>query len=160
VTVRQAVRADLFEVSRIERASFPQPWPLSAFERFLGEPGFLVAVDEDAASGGGLQRTVFGYVVSDPVPNHGQPVGHVKDIAVHPRRRGEGIGATLLARALDALATHGATTAKLEVRPSNAVARALYDDFGFDHLQTVRGYYDDGEDALIYVRRLDAAPEA
>ncbi|MFB6121534.1 MAG: GNAT family N-acetyltransferase [Halobacteriaceae archaeon] len=160
VSVRQAVRADLFEVYRIEKDSFPQPWPFSAFERFLGEPGFLVATDDEASGDGPVQRTVLGYVVADCVRNHGQPFGHVKDIAVHPQRRGEGVGAALLARALDALRRQGATTAKLEVRPSNEAARSLYADFGFDRLRTVPGYYDDGEDALVYVRPLGADSEA
>ncbi|PSQ34170.1 ribosomal-protein-alanine N-acetyltransferase RimI [Halobacteriales archaeon QS_9_70_65] len=44
--VREAVRADLLEVFRIEKRSFAQPWPYAAFEGFLGEPGFLVADDE------------------------------------------------------------------------------------------------------------------
>jgi len=156
VSVRQAVRADLFEVYRIEKDSFPQPWPFSAFERFLEEPGFLVAIADDAgdAGDGGIQRTVLGYVVADCVRTHGQPFGHVKDIAVHPRRRGEGVGATLLSRALDALRRQGAATVKLEVRPSNEAARALYEDFGFDRLRVVPSYYDDGEDAHVYVRPL------
>ncbi len=41
--IRPAERADLLAVVRIEDESFSQPWPYDAFERFLGEPGFLVA---------------------------------------------------------------------------------------------------------------------
>jgi ribosomal-protein-alanine N-acetyltransferase len=92
--VRPASRADLLEVFRIEQAAFPQPWPYGAFEGFLGQEGFLVAADDTG---------VVGYVVADTVPNHGRPLGHVKDIAVHPDRRGEGLGATLLERALEVL---------------------------------------------------------
>ena len=158
VTVREAMRADLFEVYRIEKDAFPQPWPFSAFERFLGEQGFLVAETTDSIDDS-LERAVVGYVVADCVRNHGEPFGHVKDIAVRARQRGEGVGATLLGQALDALRRQGAATAKLEVRPSNEAARALYADFGFDRLRTVPGYYDDGEDALVYVRPL-ADPEA
>jgi ribosomal-protein-alanine N-acetyltransferase len=146
VAVRGAERADLLAVFRIEKASFPQPWPFSAFEGFLGEPGFLVAHDETE------QQPVVGYVVADRVATQGRAGGHVKDLAVHPDRRGEGIGATLLAHGLGRLGEQGVGTVKLEVRPSNEPARSLYADFGFEYERTVPGYYDDGEDALVLTR--------
>lgn len=145
--LRRAERADLLAVFRIESASFPQPWPYDAFERFLGTPGFLVAE---------LDRQVVGYVIADVVRNHGSPVGHVKDLAVHPDRRGLGVGSSLLSAALSAIATSGARSVRLEVRESNAPARRLYRRFGFDPLRRVSDYYDDGEDALVMVRELPA----
>jgi len=142
--IRRAERADLLAVYRLEQAAFPQPWPFSAFEQYLGEPGFLVAVD------GG----VVGYVVADFVSNHGRPTGHVKDIAVRRDRRGEGIGTQLLTRGLAVLAQRGATSVKLEVREGNDRAIDLYRRQEFVHRRTVSGYYDDGEDALVLVRPL------
>jgi ribosomal-protein-alanine N-acetyltransferase len=160
VQIRQAVQADLLAVLRIERASFDQPWPFSAFERYLGEPGFLVAIEgEESGDPSGEQEaagTVVGYIVANLVPNHGQPFGHVKDIAVHPDHRGEGVGARLLERGLHILEFGGARSVKLEVRASNDRAVSLYRDFGFEYLRTVPRYYDDGEDALILVVDLDA----
>jgi len=144
-TVRQAVAADLLAVYRIEKASFPQPWPFSAFERYVGEPGFLVADIEDG---------VAGYVVADSVPNHGRPLGHVKDIAVHPDRRGEGLGTKLLRRVLGVLDAEGVASVKLEVRDSNDGAMELYRDFGFVHRRTIPRYYDNGDDALVMVADL------
>ena len=141
--VRPASRADLLEVFRIEQAAFPQPWPYGAFEGFLGQEGFLVAADDAG---------VVGYVVADTVPNHGTPLGHVKDIAVREDRRGEGIGAGLLERALGVLSAQGVGSVKLEVRQSNTRARALYRQYGFVHRRTVPRYYSDGEDAFVFVR--------
>ncbi|MFW6017868.1 MAG: ribosomal protein S18-alanine N-acetyltransferase [Halapricum sp.] len=149
-TVRQAVRTDLLAVFRIERASFPQPWPYSAFEQFLPAPGFLVAEiggpDEPGRSG------IVGYVVADTVPNHGRPLGHVKDLAVHPDRRGEGVGTQLLGQALAVLDELGVSSVKLEVRAGNERAQSLYERFGFRHVRTIPNYYDDGENALVLVR--------
>jgi ribosomal-protein-alanine N-acetyltransferase len=142
VRVRQAERADLLSVHRIEQAAFPQPWPFDAFEQYLGEPGFLVADD----------GRVLGYVVADSVPNHGRPLGHIKDIAVHDEYRGRGIGSTLLERALGVLASRGVASVKLEVRESNTGARRLYREYDFVHRRTVPRYYSDGEDALVLVR--------
>jgi ribosomal-protein-alanine N-acetyltransferase len=145
LAVRRAVRADLLAVFRIEKRSFPQPWPYAAFEGFLGDPGFLVAETDDG---------VAGYVVADTVPNGGRPLGHVKDIAVHPDCRGRGIGRTLLAQALGVLREARTSRVKLEVRQSNAVALDLYREFGFEVRRTLPRYYDDGEDAYVMVRSL------
>ena len=184
VSIRQAERADLLSVIRIEQAAFPQPWPYQAFEGFLGEPGFLVAVgdgrsaDERAGLDGGGDRgaelggpggvlgpgsgdgegEVRGYVVADVVSDFGRTVGHVKDIAVHPDWRGRGIGSTLLARALSVLEASGARRVKLEVRAGNEAAQALYRTFGFSPNHVVPGYYDDGEDALLFVADLTERP--
>lgn len=140
--IREADRADLLDVLRIEKASFPQPWPYSAFQRFVGKSGFLVAVSEG---------NVVGYIVSDVTPNFGRDIGHVKDIAVHPSARGNGVGRMLLERGLFSLALDDASIVKLEVRQSNDAAQALYRDVGFDTLRRIPRYYEDGEDALVMV---------
>ncbi len=140
--IRPVERADLLAVHRIEQSSFPQPWPFTAFEQYLEEPGFLVAE----------KGAVVGYIVADSIPNHGRPLGHIKDIAVRENCRGEGIGAGLLERALHVLAAQGVTSVKLEVRESNTRARSLYQQYDFVHRRTVPRYYSDGEDALVLVR--------
>jgi ribosomal-protein-alanine N-acetyltransferase len=143
--IRQAERADLLAVHRIEQQAFPQPWPFSAFEQYLDRPGFLVAM----ADGG-----VAGYVVADSVPNHGRPLGHVKDIAVRESHRCRGIGTALLERSIGVLRSEGASSVKLEVREGNEDARSLYRAHGFEHRRTIPRYYADGENALVLVRPL------
>ncbi|MDZ7745325.1 MAG: ribosomal protein S18-alanine N-acetyltransferase [Halobacteriales archaeon] len=142
--IRRATRADLLDVYRIETASFPQPWPYAAFERFLDQPGFLVAGDERVA----------GFIVADTVPNGGTLIGHVKDLAVRPDARGQGLGANLLGRALSVCRGQGVDRVKLEVRETNDAAKRLYDRFGFEPYRRLPGYYDDGEDAFVMVRSL------
>ncbi|MHC3439129.1 ribosomal protein S18-alanine N-acetyltransferase [Natrialbaceae archaeon A-gly3] len=143
--VRQAERADLLAILEIEKASFPQPWPYEAFTGFLGEPAFLVALTDGQ---------LVGYVVADVTPTHGRNLGHVKDVAVHPDYRGDGVGSVLLTRALSEMAFQGADSVKLEVRKGNDGAKRLYRTFGFEPLRQIRGYYEDGEDAIIMVRKL------
>lgn len=138
--IRQVEQADLLAVFRIEKACFPQPWPFSSFERFLGDPGFLVATRGDA---------VVGYIVSDVTQRHGRNLGHVKDLAVHPEVQGQGVGRRLLHRAILTLAIHGASVVKLEVREDNDPARSLYDGAGFEAVRRIPGYYEDGEAALV-----------
>jgi len=147
--IRPAERADLLEIHRIEQSVFPQPWPFSALESYLGESGFLVA--ETDAEG---VPVVAGYVIADTVPNHGTPLGHVKDLAVRPDQRRGGVATALLKRALSVLAAAGSESAKLEVRADNDGAIRLYRRFGFEHRKTIPNYYSNGEDALVMVRLL------
>ena len=142
VIVRRAERADLLAVYRIEKAVFEQPWPYSAFEGFLEEPNFLVA---------SVEERVVGYVVADVTPNVGRDLGHIKDLAVSPDAQGNGIGRTLLQRAVVGLTVAGASRIKLEVRRSNERAISLYRAAGFEATRLLPRYYDDGESALIFV---------
>ncbi|WP_396611559.1 ribosomal protein S18-alanine N-acetyltransferase [Haloferax sp. S1W] len=146
VVVRRVERADLLDVLRIERTCFEEPWPYSAFELFVDEPAFLVA-----ARG----TEVLGFVVGDVMPNHGNDIGHVKDLAVRPDARGQGLGRRLLATALTKMAMTGAAVVKLEVRVSNETAVELYRSVGFRPARRAPGYYANGEDAYIMVLDID-----
>ncbi|WP_232687061.1 GNAT family N-acetyltransferase [Halobacterium zhouii] len=193
-SIRAVTRADLLDVLHIEKSVFPQPWPYSAFERYVDAPGFLVSVtdaddaldspDETLDSSDGLQRrpaadaadhattgngdsggglaaaldsvtgdgeTITGYVVATERSDDGGPVGHVKNIAVHPDCQHEGVGSALLARALSVLSNRDVRGVKLEVRRGNDPAIGLYRSFGFEHHRTIPEYYADGEDALLFV---------
>ena len=148
--IRAAERADLLEIHRIEQGVFPQPWPFSALESYLGEAGFLIAetdTDDDVPA-------VAGYIIADTVPNHGTPLGHIKDLAVRTDHRREGVATALLKRALTVLKAAGTESVKLEVREKNGGAMALYRRFGFEHRKTIPNYYSNGENALVMVRRL------
>ena len=143
-SIRTAERADLLAIVRIETQSFTQPWPYEAFEQFLGEPGFLVAVTQS--------DEVVGYAISDVDTTIGNAVGHLKDIAVHPSYRNAGIGSTLLSRSLETLSRDRINAVKLEVRASNERARRLYREFGFDDFRRITDYYADDEDAIVMVK--------
>lgn len=142
VEIRPATQADLLSVFRIEKTAFPQPWPFSAFERFLDEPAFLVGI---------RGAEIVGYVVADVTPNYGRDIGHIKDLAVHPDARRQGLGRTLLRRALSILRMAGAVLVKLEVRADNESAKALYRSEGFEPLRRIPRYYEDGDDAEVMV---------
>jgi ribosomal-protein-alanine N-acetyltransferase len=151
VRVRPVEEADLHSIQRIERESFAEPWPAAAFERYVDAPGFLVAVGEEPPGGTIDRVAVVGFVVADVVRRDGRPWGHVKDLAVHPDRRGRGVGSQLLGATLQVLAARTDRVA-LEVRASNEAAQGLYRRFGFEVRRRDPGYYRDGEDALLMVR--------
>lgn len=75
-------------------------------------------------------------------------------IAVDPARRGQGLGRALLQACEADLAAMGARDLHLEVRVSNAAARALYAADGWRESGLRKAYYRDGEDAALYGKRL------
>lgn len=76
-------------------------------------------------------------------------------IAVDPRHRGRGIGATLLARFVAEAQVRGATRLFLEMREGNS-AESLYRRLGFDSVGRRRHYYRRGGagplDAITFAR--------
>lgn len=149
--IRPVTRADLLGICRIEKRTFEHPWRLETFEEYLDAAAFLVLEDPDATSVG---EEVAGYVVATVIALRGQKIGHVKDLAVKPERQDAGRGRRLISAALRRLADHGATQARLEVRPSNEPAVALYESAGFAVIDREEVYYEDGEDALVMARKL------
>ena len=148
LALRPAREADIDAVLAIEHASFGDPWSRSAFVDLLDDPrvAFLIA-DENGA--------VRGYVVAWFVLDEGE----IGNLAVASEARRHGIGARLLDAAIDAVRTSDVDTLYLEVRDSNAAARALYASRGFVEVGRRRDYYRrPREDALVL--RLDFMPRA
>jgi len=80
--------------------------------------------------------------------------GELLRIAVDPVQRGQGLARTLLRACEAELAAAGICDLHLEVRASNAAARSLYAGAGWRESGLRKGYYRDGEDAVLYAKRL------
>jgi ribosomal-protein-alanine N-acetyltransferase len=136
---------DLDEVLAIERASFPTPWSRDSFLFEIEENPFAwnVVLREG--------RRVRAYACLWTVDRELK----INNIAVHPRARRRGLGRRLLAGVLDRARSLGCLEAALEVRPSNASARSLYESFGFRAVGRRKGYYQDTrEDAILMTMSL------
>jgi [ribosomal protein S18]-alanine N-acetyltransferase len=83
------------------------------------------------------------------------PIGEAEllRLAVVPSARRTGLGRRLLETSVRELAGGGMDVLRLEVRASNAAARALYESGGWVPDGLRRAYYRDGEDAVLYSRR-------
>lgn len=145
--IRPATEADLDAILEIDEHSFPRPWPRSTFEAELARDVARLAVVED--------RRVIAFC------NYWLVAGevHILAIATHPDHRRGGIGARLLAHALDEGQGIGYTMATLEVRRSNQPAIALYERAGFTTVHVRQRYYiDNNEDALVMTCELATRP--
>jgi len=143
--------SDLDGVMAIEEVSFPTPWSRGMFvEDFPRE-------FSDTLVAAGAEDEVLGYAVCWSIAGE----SHLLNIAVHPSRRGEGIGRALLSECIGCAARAGSSRIFLEVRAGNEAARRLYRSMGFTFGGIRKGYYTDtGEDAVILdreVRKSDAA---
>ena len=138
--------ADLDAVLAIERVSFPTAWTRENFLYELRDNRFArnLALRED--------RRLVGYACLWVLEGELK----INNIAVDPRRRGVGYGHVLLRACLELGRAEGCAEATLEVRPSNLVARRLYERYGFRETGRRRGYYQDtDEDAVLMVARVD-----
>jgi ribosomal-protein-alanine N-acetyltransferase len=75
-------------------------------------------------------------------------------VAVHPEHRRRGLARQLLEALLLLGREAGAERATLEVAHTNAAAQALYAGLGFKAIAVRRGYYRNGDDALVHWTKL------
>lgn len=82
---------------------------------------------------------------------------HLLLMAVRADRRRRGIGSALLDWLEVTVATAGIAVVRLEARESNVPARAFYAAHGYRPIQSLRGYYEGREDAVVLQKLLSAA---
>jgi ribosomal-protein-alanine N-acetyltransferase len=80
--------------------------------------------------------------------------GRVFWLAVRPGEWGRGAGRRLMMELLETFRRLGVLEVILEVRAGNKRAQRLYVDLGFEIYTTCKGYYPDGEAAIIMRRSL------
>jgi ribosomal-protein-alanine N-acetyltransferase len=85
---------------------------------------------------------------------------HITLVAVAPGQRRRGLGRQVLQALLTTGRQQGAAHATLEVAAGNSAAVALYRCLGFQDAGLRRGYYRNGEDALIQWLRLPPVNDA
>lgn len=134
-----AAPRDLQMIMALERECFAHPWSEAGilYELELPDSGVLAAREGTEIIGVAILRTLG-------------DEGELYNIAVRESARRRGIGLDLLRRALQWAAGRGVRRVYLEVRRSNAAARALYRAAGFTVCGERKNYYDDPrEDAVL-----------
>jgi ribosomal-protein-alanine N-acetyltransferase len=145
VRIRPGEERDLEAVHALELVAFADPWPLSAFRELLDQPHVAFEVAESAAS------ELLGYLIVMRAADEAE----IANLAVQPHARRAGIAHALLDGFLVRASGESVRTMYLEVRESNAGARALYASRGFEQAGRRRQYYRKPvEDALILRRAL------
>ncbi len=138
-------------VAALEARVSSEPWSAKLFagelEVHTSERNWIVAhtIPQDVTQAGESEQKLIGFGGMMFVDHE----GHLMNIAVDPNRQGQGLATQILLElTLDAVA-RGVTDLTLEVRANNQEAAALYRRFGYGPVGVRKGYYVDGEDALI-----------
>jgi len=130
-------------VHAIEQAVFADPWSTQDFrDCVMSDALFLVAEGNGADA-------IAGYVVALDAADEGE----ILNLAVAPAGRRNGLGRALVEGVLEALAERGVRQVYLEVRESNAPARALYAAHGFREVGRRKQYYRRPVEDAIVLRR-------
>jgi len=130
--------SDLEACLRLDRLALGGFWSAGQWRSELGAPdrlAFGIAGADD------LVAVACGWLVVDEL--------HVTLVAVAPDRRRQGLGRRVLRRLIREARRRGAGRATLEVAAANTAGRALYGAAGFRLAGRRRGYYRNGDDALI-----------
>jgi len=130
------------QIAELEKLCFSDPWSEKSITSELHNvlSYWLVALDGD---------TVAGYVGSQSVLGESD----MMNVAVHPDYRRQGIAEGLVTGLVQALKERGNYCLTLEVRASNAAARALYAKEGYEEVGCRKNYYDfPKEDAIIMTK--------
>ncbi|MEG6520487.1 ribosomal protein S18-alanine N-acetyltransferase [Desulfotomaculum sp. 1211_IL3151] len=128
-------------VLKIEQVSFPTPWTQQSFTYEITQNNFAcyqVALDKE--------EKVVAYAGMWLVLDE----AHITNVAVQPNCRGNQLGKVLMLEMMRQAVMRGAVRMTLEVRPSNYIARKLYEKLGFKERGLRKKYYTDtNEDAII-----------
>ena len=133
--------SDLHGVSAIEASAYDFPWTRGNFIDSIAA-GYLACMLRSPASG------LIGYFVA----MKGVDEMHLLNLTVAPDEQGKGHARRMLDELVVLCRRESADRLWLEVRESNARARALYLRYGFRHIGVRRGYY-----PALHGKREDAA---
>lgn len=174
-SVRPLREADIPQVKAVEKQAFSTLFPPTSFRRELGNRAarYWVAEKLDGTADlpsvqrpRGIVMKILRNATSFRSRRHeaqtlGSIVGflgmwyaadqaHIVSVGVADGYRRRGIGELLLISAVEHATTRETETITLEVRESNAAARALYEKYGFIEQGIRKAYYSDNrEDAVI-----------
>jgi ribosomal-protein-alanine N-acetyltransferase len=131
-------RSDLAAVHQLECACQTDPWSLQHFADELDHP--FAAIDLYWQ-----REQLAGFLCTWLIAGELQ----IQNLVTHAAFRRKGIAARLLEHVITRSRSAGLTSVWLEVRISNTPAITLYERFGLIACDRRKGYYPDGEDAMI-----------
>ena len=145
IRVRRAERADLDALMDLEHRVFATDrLSRRSLRQFLKSPSAEVMVAEDNR----LAGTAIVLFRSCSL------LARLYSLAVAPHMSGRGVGPMLLEAAEAAALARDCRAIRLEVHVSNHPAISRYRKSGYREFGRIRGYYEDGGDALRFEKRL------
>ena len=143
IQIRGAGPDDVSSLVVLEKQSRGAAHWEESFYRGLFDEGAAERISLVAEDEGKLAGFLIARVTGDEC--------ELENVVVAEGRRRRGIGSSLIQRLVDVLRNRNGAGIFLEVRESNAAARALYEKSGFRIKGRRKSYYNDPqEDAVVY----------
>ena len=136
IEIRKLQLSDIPAIFKIEKTCFPDPWSLESFRAVIPHKSYLCL--------GAYCDSLIGYMIAARVLDE----IHIFNIAIEPEFQRSGVGGRLLKKTLETFSGL-ISVVYLEVRISNRAAIAFYEKWGFRGTGMRKGYYRDGESALL-----------
>jgi ribosomal-protein-alanine acetyltransferase len=177
MAVLQRIRDFLFvpDAETVPEIVVPAPWTVYSIKpltpRHLDE---VMAVNHRCfKKGENYSRFTFNQIFANPnslsyrtiteegrmagfifMSSDGNGTGHITTLGVAPEHRRRGLAMKMIRHAEESLRSRDIRTVALEVRVGNLAAQNLYRRFGYNSLQRISRYYNNGEDAYMMVKSL------
>ena len=135
--------SDAQKIVELYKGNFSDGWNLEMIKSAFNAKRFL-------ALGGFVGDELVGVITCD----FNEFDADIEGVVVKKEFRNQGIGALLMDALEKRLIKENKEKIFLEVRKSNLVAQKLYQKMGFNVLSQRKGYYSDGEDALVMAKEL------
>ena len=141
----KAELAHLDDITAIENSVFQHPWTktqlLHDILTKLESENYVYIQDEIVVA------YIFGWVIEDEY--------HFNNIAVHENYRRRQIARSLIHHDIAQHQKRGVQIIYLEVNIKNKTAQKCYESLGFQQNGRRKNYYASGEDALLYILRIN-----
>ena len=157
-TLRLFEPGDIKQVVSINQRCLPENYPDQFFMGlyYHAPNAFYVAEYEGEIVGYIMCRIERGISGFGKMP---VKKGHIVSVAVLQTMRKKGVGTALIKAGMQGMIDYGASEFFLEVRKTNEAAIAAYEKLSYSVRRVLRGYYRDGEDAYLMIKRVDGLPE-
>lgn len=140
VVIREYETKDFKYIMEIDKEAFSPRNPAYDVYIYVTYGSDLLVAD--------IGGRVVGYIA---VMDIDKDTSKIVSLAVKKEFRGRGIGTKLLSTAIERCKERGKKKILLEVRVSNYIAQRLYKKMGFEIVDVIPNYYQDGEDAYLMV---------
>ena len=141
MNIRRIEKKDLNAILVLEKLLYKDPWNESNFESEIAhnDYAYMYVLEENAVVLG-----YAGFWLS-------YEYATITKVSINPALQKRGLGYYLFNSVMNIAKELGATSFSLEVRESNIPAQKLYLKSGYKNVSIRKGYYSDGENAIVMI---------
>lgn len=139
---RELKSSDIPLMHELEKLCFDDAWEIQAFEEILKYDGINLGMFDG--------KLIIAYLLVLRF----EDAFHLANLAVRHSYRRKNLARTLFQRIYSEAANENRRHLFLEARPSNEIAIKFYKSEGFESIMSIPEYYPDGEEALLFYRKV------